>query len=513
MPLTIPSFLHDKETWDYYGSDGHRTAKDNINNIFSGLNTAPQLIAYTGNSNTSIDNAHVHLLLNMLHYDTENCPRIQIGYVRKVLQRVDDANHYANNGWMSHTHGPTIEIIHVSGGSANMNEMTREHELKAVSVALQRSTQHKIRVIQKEPDRVTILTNVYNWELYYKILSLIPKVFEQYYPNTSTELKVMLKALREDNHEEFCRAWNVWEARTNIVEGRKIKQLQRLFAQEQQKHINNLKNSIAAAESQIANWEESIRQYLQQREQYLMTLYGFENQTVNSDKIQELVDYLDSNKSIIDYSTNGESLFVTSRAPIKYIDLDALESIFLSKRTDPHIPDRERNLYNLYDEAFVKGHYEIWTAAKNQFHIPKRDVFSETGFDARPLYKHPHLGGFNCWGNNKSHIQRALRDMDLIGAVEQANAAVMNLNVVDATVMGRFAMYIVQDDGPLRESIYHPDTDTWIAFRDFPEHHRKHYVEKESEEADAATNDNPGTEGSDPEGLSAVPADDIPFER
>ena len=513
MPLTIPSFLHDKETWDYYGSDGHRTAKDNINNIFSGLNTAPQLIAYTGNSNTSIDNAHVHLLLNMLHYDTENCPRIQIGYVRKVLQRVDDANHYANNGWMSRTHGPTIEIIHVSGGSANMNEMTREHELKAVSVALQRSTQHKIRVIQKEPDRVTILTNVYNWELYYKILSLIPKVFEQYYPNTSTELKVMLKALREDNHEEFCRAWNVWEARTNIVEGRKIKQLQRLFAQEQQKHINNLKNSIAAAESQIANWEESIRQYLQQREQYLMTLYGFENQTVNSDKIQELVDYLDSNKSIIDYSTNGESLFVTSRAPIKYIDLDALESIFLSKRTDPHIPDRERNLYNLYDEAFVKGHYEIWTAAKNQFHIPKRDVFSETGFDARPLYKHPHLGGFNCWGNNKSHIQRALRDMNLIGAVEQANAAVMNLNVVDATVMGRFAMYIVQDDGPLRESIYHPDTDTWIAFRDFPEHHRKHYVEKESEEADAATNDNPGTEGSDPEGLSAVPADDIPFER
>lgn len=513
MSLRIPSFLHDKEYWDYYGSDGHRAAKDDINTIFSGLNTAPQLSAYTGNSNTSIDNAHVHLLLNMLHYDTENCPRIQIGYVRKVLQRVDDANHYANNGWMSRTNGPTIEIIHVSGGSANMNEMTREYELKTVSVALQRSSQHKIRVIQKEPNRLTILTNVYNWELYYKILSLIPKVFEQYYPDTSTELKVMLKALREDNHEEFCRAWNAWEARTNIVESRKIKQLQRLFAQEQQKQINSLQNSIAAAESQITHWEESIRQYLQQREQHLMTLYGFEKQSINSDKIKELMDYLDANKSIIDYSTNGESLFVTSRAPIKYIDLDALEAIFLSKRRDPHIPEREMNLYNLYDEAFVKGHYEVWTAAKNQFHIPKRDVFSETSFDSRPLYKHPHLGGFNCWGNNKSHIQRALRDMDLIRAVEQANAAVMNLNIVDATVMGRFAVYITHDDGPLRESIYHPDTDTWITFKEFPEHRYKHYVEKESEEADAATNNNPGTEGRDPEGLSSVPADDIPFER
>ena len=513
MSLRIPQFLKDKETWDYYGPNNeHRSTIDAINTIFSGLDTTPQIDNYTGNSQATTYNAHTHLVMNMLHYDTENCPRLRIVYARKVLQRVEDANRIADEGFRR-TNGPVLEIVHISGGSANMNEMTREHELKAVSIALQRSSQHKIRVIQKEPNRVTILTNVYNWELYYKILSLIPKVFEQYYPNTSTELKVMLKALREDNHEEFCRAWNAWEARTNIVESRKIKQLQRLFAQEQQKHINNLKNSIAAAESQIASWEENIRQYLQQREQYLMTLYGFENQEVSSEKIQELIDYLDTNKSIIDYSTNGESLYVTSRAPIKYIDLDALEAIFLSKRTNPLLPERARNLYNLYEEAFVKGHYEIWTAAKNQFHIPKRDVFSETGFDARPLYKHPHLGGFNCWGNNKSHIQRALRDMNLIGAVEQANAAVMNLNVVDATVMGRFAMYIVQDDGPLRESIYHPDTDTWIAFRDFPEHHRKHYVEKESEEADAATNDNPGTEGTDPEGLSDVPADDIPFER
>ena len=242
-----------------------------------------------------------------------------------------------------------------------------------------------------------------------------------------------------------------------------------------------------------------------------MTLYGFENQEINSEKIQELLDYLDTNKSIVDYVTNGESLFVTSRAPIKYVDLDALQSIFLSKRTIPTIPLRELHLYNLYEEAFVKGHYEIWTAAKNQFHIPKRDVFSDTGFDSKLLYKHPHLGGFNCWGNNKTHIQRALRDMDLIGAVEQANAAVMNLNVVDATVMGRFAQYISQDSGVLRESIYHPDTDTWITFKDFPEHHQKHYVEKESEEANAATNDNPGTEGSNSEGLSAVPPEHIPF--
>ena len=511
MPLTIPQFLKEKEMWDYYGPfSDHRSCIEAINTIFSGLGTNAQTDVYTGNSQATVYNAHTHLALNMLHYDTENCPRLRIAYTKKVLQRVEDANRIADEGFRR-VNGPVLEIIHISGGSANMNEMTREHEIKAASIALQRSSQHKIRVIQKNPNRVTILTNVYNWELYYKILSLIPKVFEHVYPNTSQELKVMLKALREDNHTEFCRAWNAWEARTNIVESRKIKQLQRLFASEQQKHINNLKNSIAATESQITSWEENIRQYLQQREQYLMTLHGFENQEVNSEKIQELLDYLDSNKSIVDHATNGESLFVTSRAPIKYVDLDALNTIFLSKRANPLLPERERNLYNLYEEAFVKGHYEVWTAAKNQFHIPKREVYSDTRFDSRPLYKHPHLGGFDCWGNNKSHIQRALRDMDLIGAIEQANAAVMNLNVVDATVMGRFAQYITQDGGNLLESIYHPDTDTWIAFKDFPEHHHKHYVEKESEEADAATNDNPGTEGSNPEGLSTVPPNDLPF--
>lgn len=507
----FPPILQERESWESYTGTTYGAFFDEIRTHFEEIQSI-STYAHTRSTNTTVSNPYTQIMMHVLCYENAAQtaePHPEIHFYQNFLRAPEDVAYvYTNN---ARTNGPPrLNIHHITAGSAYMNNHNYPDEMKAVSLALQRSSQHKIRVL-KIDNRIEVLTNVYNWELYYKILSLIPKVFEQYYPNTSTELKVMLKALREDNHEEFCRAWNVWEARTNIIESRKIKQLQRLFAQEQQKHINNLKNSIAATESQITSWEESIRQYLQQREQYLMTLYGFETQEVNSEKIQELIDYLDSNKSVVDHATNGESLFVTSRAPIKYVDLDALNAIFLSKRQSPTIPEREKNLYNLYEEAFVKGHYEVWTAAKNQFHIPKRDVFSETSFDSRPLYKHPHLGGFNCWGNNKSHIQRALRDMDLIGAVEQANAAVMNLNVVDATVMGRFAQYITQDDGALRESIYHPDTDTWIAFRDFPEHHRKHYVEKESEEADAATNDNPGTEGSNPEGLSTVPTERVPF--
>ena len=66
---------------------------------------------------------------------------------------------------------------------------------------------------------------------------------------------------------------------------------------------------------------------------------------------------------------------------------------------------------------------------RSHYHFPE---------EHRDWYPNPHVQNYTCIGDHGNAMQQMLLANDYIGALEQAVCSVVNLNMHDGTVMGRF---------------------------------------------------------------------------
>ena len=79
----------------------------------------------------------------------------------------------------------------------------------------------------------------------------------------------------------------------------------------------------------------------------------------------------------------------------------------------------------------------------------------------------PHLSYFNCWGDQKSNIRKALREGNITDAIQLMLISIQNINFTDTTVLNRWieklqqSTYLIHDCKCIKDQ-----EDNWYTFKD-----------------------------------------------
>jgi hypothetical protein len=310
------------------------------------------------------------------------------------------------------------------------------HDLKPISLALQKDKDHKIRIYKELMDDkyyYVILTNDYDWRLSRQIIALMPHLFHTLI--VPPEVKEMLKYFGTDKYEEWVTTLTIYLASLNLTK-KKFKIIMHNFLiekEDQQKYV--IQQNIEGKQLNIKDYTANLETALKDLTTLNQKLLGLMTQPKTD--TEDVEEYVAKHPYISDISIrNSSTLLITLETPIVYFDVEVLKAYY--KKTDTLVTI-DNDIARLFDEVFIKENYILYTTSKvsldfANYRIDKYDA----DFESPQYLKQPHIMRYNCWGNNKPIIMRLLHELNYIGSIEQVIAAVQNLNFVDTTVLNHF---------------------------------------------------------------------------
>jgi hypothetical protein len=144
----------------------------------------------------------------------------------------------------------------------------------------------------------------------------------------------------------------------------------------------------------------------------------------------------DLDKAIASFTVSGNSyLLFVIRTPWDYYDPEVFNKILTNKHAQIYEYDYGYVAKVLKRAYCINPDFEVWTdtAVKLDLNARRPQMWESSQCKLMPQV---HIMRFDCWGNNKGYIQKALSTGDYIGAIEQIVAATHNINWVDSTVSG-----------------------------------------------------------------------------
>lgn len=436
--FTIPDRIIKEPSDTSYNTPG---ATELNTQIQQGLNQMG--ISYTANnysrkSAVTTNNPFIKLIYFLLIYkNSDNAKPLSI--IEDTLSLTP--NQQINlNSILGHLNGPKLVIYRITKGSQYLKEQNfDEFELKLYSTNLQRSGQHRIRVTRPDRNTVVIFTNVWNHELAYKITALLPRFFPAYYtfPETSTKAMEVIKAICRLDKNAFEETLRTWETITEYHCEQNDSQLALWLQSVKRQTLENITRSLNQTQSAITSLETNLEE-LYNNMQFFLTQQNdaraqFNN--TNEEATKELLDYLNNNKSIVDYAWRDNKLNLKIISTLEYIDTAALSNVLNNwNKTDSD--------YAIFKALFLNPNFEkyrIILCADINVGLSPPSVSATTVGDSPPnTLNSPHLYNYNCWGNNRQIITNALAKGDIIVAFEQIIAATKHLNILDSTVVNTF---------------------------------------------------------------------------
>lgn len=327
-------------------------------------------------------------------------------------------------------------------------EHLRWTNLSHIDILLVQNQKHKVKTYRSE-NTVLILTNDLNNKLIKEALTVIPSIFS-------------INEIQEDT--------NIAECLKSIIKGESIRpyfeELLNARNKEQDEKLNNLLKSSLTASSrrrfnELASYIESKRSHitslehdLEQIHEQLQSLLD-EKLTVetklkeNPEQLEELMSFIKNNKFIksvflkaanIDWHS-GEYPVFELEAPITLYEPEPLQRQIcnLSERYNPTGQD----CLDVLAEIFLKDKYTLYCTTFVGVNLSTGAFDSSTDNlnisrrDYKKMYQ-PHLSQFNCWGDQKSNIKLALKQSNLIDALQLMTISIQNINFTDTTVLNRW---------------------------------------------------------------------------
>lgn len=320
-----------------------------------------------------------------------------------------------------------INVWHIVNGFTKIREITGYEDIEAAAYILKYDDKHIIRVIKTSTDEVHILTSKYDWDLIRKIIALIPKIFTEIETPELTPALIKLGSGCLDEAYEIID--EIYKA-SKFEETFLINKFNTLKKGLTENKIKSIKDSIERERNKISQYEEAISAMYENILDFSKTLFALEN--TNSDYIEEYLDYLVHNKTITVLNVTDKSITLDIVAPIRYFDSDVMRKYFESNAS--FIQNNPFNKW-LMEKLFISCEIQLYTQVNVILSFDRPDVCRDSYADYMNYIPHPHLARFNCWGNNKALIVRAISECDYIGATEQIIASAFNLNLLDLTVV------------------------------------------------------------------------------
>ena len=361
-----------------------------------------------------------------------------------------------------------IKIYKVTKGSSFMDRFDNQAELKAVSLHLQRSSQHKIRVYKHNEHEISVYTNIWAWEIYYKIAGLVSNMFPLLWPKMSPEVQAYALALTELDRTKLITATTTWMNKTNFLHAKKLKAVQEWVQSTKRKRLENISYQLRQANDNIRNYEQSLKNAYDSRNGYSNELYALENNPDETNKANELMEYITTNKALQDFQIENNNMKLYIYAPLKYVDTAMVEHNYIKRAS---VQESNPNLVKLFKAAYIDETIELWTMTVITLNLSGADAFGgEANIPSAITAKyalHPHINRYSCFGNNRNLIIKGLKSNDIIMAIEQCIAAGMNLNFSDSAVITRLASDLNSRTRNIATFIKNVETGEFITYADF----------------------------------------------
>jgi hypothetical protein len=357
---------------------------------------------------------------------------------------------------------------------------------KILSLGLIEGAQHRVRVYKASEDSYTILTSRWTWTMARKLIALLPKLFPWF--QLPENILYIFGLFGGEDYNAWCNAYNPWIQSLHLMDAVRKKNLVSALNSQRTAKINSLQSNIKDCDSHIDNYMANMRDYYTAKAAYQAQLIGYQEMKDNSG--DDLYEYLTRNKAIYTYNVIGTVLYLYFRTPWTYYDQTMFD----------RIASNDSSTMNSYKEAaqFLKTAYcdkprfELWSEAAVYIKLDSNQYACVTPINNQ-FIPQTHLHHFNCWGNNKGYIQKALGQSDYIGAIEQMIAASRNINWYDNPVVRALCEQLQADYRNL-PTIKDLKTDKFINFAQAIK------IIKE-EQANAVHQDIHGTETVNPEAV------------
>lgn len=334
----------------------------------------------------------------------------------------------------------SVKIIHIKQGVDTFRILEKtEGELKPVSLGLQQDRNHKIRVYKDTftPNTLTIVTNLYNWELTQQIIAILPQLFQIEIPEN---LKGMFLAFGVHQYEHWFKLWSEWLTSLNLLEEIKNKAIANFLNKTKNATQTNLNRRITSCKQAIAYSEKDLIIHYKELDTAQTNLRHY---LADPDiDANTLINFLKSNKAIRNITAiDSDKLILEIQSPIAYYDVELLKSYYKNSNS---IITSKNKLAAVFDEIFLKQNYTMITECNAYISLESDRIrrASKDNYLTHELFKQPHIVEYDCWGQNGNYITKALIAGDHISAISQAIAATQNLNFGDTTVLSYFVEYI-----------------------------------------------------------------------
>ena len=305
---------------------------------------------------------------------------------------------------------------------------------KTAAMSLHLSRYDRFKILKKD-NTVIIFTNRKLHSIEYiehmrRIVAMFPRWFET--KENTTDIWMSLLEADANNFYNYLATYLNEHCTINIEQHIETFRTLGALSIEMRKH---------ALEESIKGHKRDIDMYYRHIEERWKKLYELQEQCagINTEEYVEagveLIKYIDKRPGIelLNLTTAGV-LELNVISELRYFDQEAARTILR------HISQGITKQF--IKDVFIDAKYriQIGTAIKlnlNHRHDTIITTVRDRSVDPNTMWN-PHLYHYDCWGSNRSEIQRAVEAQQLIAAIEQAYAATCSINVLDGAVWQRF---------------------------------------------------------------------------
>lgn len=329
---------------------------------------------------------------------------------------------------------------------ANIGYIDRQ----SLAVSLTKHKNHKVKIIHLN-NTVWILSNEINEEFVENSLALFPFLFAIESLQKDEQIIDCCKAVtkKEPVKQHFAKLFN---SLADIRQQKKINIIKNALNSKIQYMIQKTDREIRSIEDSIQDYEQRLAQYYEKIDVYKAQKLGFESKKkVENEEVTDVLAFIEKNRYIQNltliknnsYHDTAESLQLDIYAPINIYETEPLERQIANRVDDYNKHEIKSKIYRAFKRIFVDEELQMicQTFVKLDIANSTIDAGKESNRKQYSDYTRlpqPHLTRFNCWGDNKNAIIQALRDSDLIGAINNILIATQNINFTDSTVLSNW---------------------------------------------------------------------------
>ncbi len=289
-----------------------------------------------------------------------------------------------------------------------------------------------------------ILTNLYGTEICSRISAALLAQCTRYkeFVNNDEIFAALVKGYAEADAEivNNC-VHQIYDAKLNELNAARMAEAVKTITTLATKDITKAaEQTVVEAQRRVQNIEEDYKDALGRLRNAQLNL--LEAMTLGTtEREQQIADFLTSITPNITHLQKGDNnaIYLSYKTPLLYFEPKHMELMLNSSRPNP-CNTAHPSIRSLLKEVFIDKTYQFIFDTGVDIDLRYNDIYywaPPTNIVLQGI-PNPHHKYYNCWGDNKPYIKKALVAHDMIAAITQIIAAFSGMNLTDTAVVRRF---------------------------------------------------------------------------